>query len=93
MPCALKKHTKLFMWYVKGKLICPLCISLVFQFITVLDNRNSFHGRELKPLMQYFEKQFFSVENMLSYILLAQKSAIVPPKCACFLLHMKHKNP
>lgn len=29
-----------------------------------------------------------SVENMLNYILLARESAIVPPKCACLLLHV-----
>lgn len=31
------------------------------------------------------------VENMLNYILLAQKSAIGPPKCACLLLHINTK--
>lgn len=30
----------------------------------------------------------FSVENVLNYILLAHESAIVPPKCACLLLHV-----
>jgi len=28
---------------------------------------------------------------MLNYILLARKSAIVPPKCACLLLHFNTK--
>lgn len=28
---------------------------------------------------------------MLNYVLLAHKSAIVPPKCACLLLHINTK--
>lgn len=41
--------------------------------------------------MNAFLKQSFSVENMLNYILLAHKSAFVPPKCACLLLHINTK--